>query len=202
MPGLDAVDALEFTQKTGKRAVYEDFEFRPQGSGDVVVENQSHGDDGEDHSYTVHVVSGLPADCTCPADEYHEGACKHRVALAMSPAVIEAAEAGQDQPLAADGGDIIVAGDEGEVLDDGADQDDQGDSDGAVMGRSSRRRRSWAGQDREGEESADGPTYTYHTEPEFVGGARYVRCERCGAESVPADPDRILHDEGCPEGRR
>jgi len=44
--------------------------------------------------------------------------------------------------------------------------------------------------------------YSYHTEPEHVGGARYVKCERCGAECVPADPDRMLHRHGCPEGGR
>jgi len=98
MPAVDAVDALEFTEKTGKRAVYEAFTFRPQSAGDVVVENDSHGDDGEEHRYTVHVVGGLPSDCTCPADEYHEGACKHRVALAMRPAVLQAAEVGDDDP--------------------------------------------------------------------------------------------------------
>jgi len=104
---IDAVDALEFTENTGKRAVYEEYEFRPLGGGDVEVENLSHGDadDGEDHSYVVHVVGGLPSDCECPADEYHEGACKHRVALAMRPALLEVSEAGQETPaLATDGG--------------------------------------------------------------------------------------------------
>jgi len=44
--------------------------------------------------------------------------------------------------------------------------------------------------------------YTYHVEPRHVGRARYVRCERCGAELVPPDPDRLLHVRGCPEGDR
>ena len=44
--------------------------------------------------------------------------------------------------------------------------------------------------------------YTYHTEPPAQGGARYVRCERCGAEVIPADPDRMAHKRGCPEGDR
>jgi len=101
---IDAVDVLEFTPETGKRAVFEEFEFRPQGGGDVEVENKSHGDDGDDHTYTVRVVGGLPSDCGCPADTYHDGACKHRVALALAPAVLEAAEAGQDEPVLADGG--------------------------------------------------------------------------------------------------
>jgi hypothetical protein len=39
--------------------------------------------------------------------------------------------------------------------------------------------------------------YSYHTEPPAQGGARFVRCEECGSESVPADPDRVLHHEGC-----
>jgi len=49
---------------------------------------------------------------------------------------------------------------------------------------------------------SDAPTYTYHTEPARVGGKRYVRCERCGAEVIPADPDRLGHKRGCPEGDR
>lgn len=98
---IDAVDALEFSQKTGKRAVYEAFAFRPLGEGRVEVENQSHE---ESHTYVVRVVSGLPSTCECPADRYHEGACKHRVTLALRPAVIEAAEAGQEKPVLADGG--------------------------------------------------------------------------------------------------
>jgi hypothetical protein len=98
---MPAVDALEFGDKTGKRAVYEAFTFRPRGGGDVVVGNDSHGDD--DHTYTVHVVGGLPSDCTCPADEYHEGACKHRVAVAMRPALLEATEAGDDTGLVTEG---------------------------------------------------------------------------------------------------
>lgn len=57
------------------------------------------------------------------------------------------------------------------------------------------------------DESADAvetteETYTYHREPEAQGGARYVRCEACGAECVPADPDRLYHRDGCSEGDR
>jgi len=51
-------------------------------------------------------------------------------------------------------------------------------------------------------ETTDDQIYTYHTEPEAQGGARYVRCEECGAECVPADPDRLYHRDGCSEGRR
>lgn len=44
-----------------------------------------------DHTYTVHVVGGIPSDCTCPAWQYCQGACKHMVRVALSPGVIEAA---------------------------------------------------------------------------------------------------------------
>ena len=177
---IDPLAALEYTEKTGKRAVYEEFTFEPREGGDVVVTNDSHGDDGEDHSYTVHVVSGAPSDCTCPAWEYHDiGACKHMVATALRPALCEVVDAGAEDTVAVtDGGtdEIVVAGDQGEVLTDGRDDQDTDDVGGAV--------------------------YTYHWESYAQGGARYVRCERCGAECVPADPDRLAHREGCPEGRR
>jgi len=44
----------------------------------------------------------------------------------------------------------------------------------------------------------DAESFTYHHEPAAQGGARYVRCEGCGREIVPADPDRLLHRDGCP----
>jgi len=44
--------------------------------------------------------------------------------------------------------------------------------------------------------------YTYHTEPLAQGGARYVRCSTCGAECIPADPDRLYHRDGCPQSDR
>jgi hypothetical protein len=101
---IDAVDVLEFTDKTGKRAVYEEFSFHDLGGGSVTVRNESHGAPSE-HEHTVHVVGGIPSDCTCKADQYHDGACKHRVAVALRPALVEAAEADQAEPaLATDGG--------------------------------------------------------------------------------------------------
>ena len=101
---IDAVDILEFSDETGKRAVYEEFSFHDLGGGDVTVRNESHAERAE-HEHTVHVVSGIPSDCTCKADTYHDGACKHRVAVALRPALLEAAEAGDPKPaLATDGG--------------------------------------------------------------------------------------------------
>jgi hypothetical protein len=43
----------------------------------------------------------------------------------------------------------------------------------------------------------DDTDFSYHREPEFVGGKEYIRCKLCGSESVPADPRRLLHDEEC-----
>lgn len=113
----DPLEELEFPQETGKRGVYEEFEFHPRG-GTVGVVNASHGDDAaEEHTYTVDVDAGVPTGCSCPAKEYHCApgeACKHMVAVALAKPVCE---------VATDGG-IIVADDDGEVLeDDEADQD-------------------------------------------------------------------------------
>ena len=45
----------------------------------------------------------------------------------------------------------------------------------------------------------DDSGYTYHTEPPEVGGAQYVRCQECGSESIPAEPERVLHEPECSE---
>ena len=91
----DAVDELEFDETTGKRAVYEDMTFSV-GAGYVEVTNESHNDPGDPdaHCYRVDVVDGKPVRCACPAAQYHCGpdeACKHQVAVALAPAVCEAA---------------------------------------------------------------------------------------------------------------
>jgi len=150
-------------ETTAQRAQWEAFEFSVPEPGTVQVENHSHADPS-DHTYDVTIEHGSAVSCECPADEYQDGPCKHRVAVEEQAAVLGAAtdEVARERQARADGG-IIVAGDDGEILD-------------------------------------DGPAYTYHTEPSHVGGARYVRCEECGAECVPADPDRLHHHDGCSGG--
>ncbi|WP_232833891.1 SWIM zinc finger family protein [Saliphagus sp. LR7] len=37
------------------------------------------------------IGDGLPDSCTCPADEHHQGACKHRVAVAIRTPVLDSA---------------------------------------------------------------------------------------------------------------
>jgi hypothetical protein len=89
---------LEFTSRVAKRAQYEAFEFTVTPAG-VRVRNCSHANP-EDHEYLVTVTDGLPIRCTCPADERFEGACKHRLAVAIRRPVLTAV----DQPVVADGG--------------------------------------------------------------------------------------------------
>ena len=148
--------------------------------------------------YTVDARDGS---CTCPDAVHRDATCKHqrRVAFATGertiPAWVNAADVDDGlgehidggvsaSPVVAatDGGteEIVVAGDDGEILTDG--RDDQED----VVDLS---------------EATGDRIYTYHWESYAQGAARYVRCERCGAECVPADPDRLAHREGCPEGR-
>jgi len=82
-----------------RRAEYEAFEFTliPEG---VLVTNCSHADPSE-HRYIVRVVDGLPTSCSCPADERFDGACKHRVAVAIRGPVLSAA---RQNVVATDGG--------------------------------------------------------------------------------------------------
>ena len=130
-------------------------------------------------SYRVDVREGR---CTCPDHEHRGVECKHllRAAIALGERPVTSAELAAvdvDENLGANAhGPHVVASDGGIV--------EAGD-DGEILTDDS---------------SADnGATYTYHTEPPEVGGARYVRCEECGRESVPADPAKVLHDPDCSE---
>lgn len=91
----DALRVLEPDDRTRKRAQYEGFTFDVTDDGEVVVTNESHAD-GSDHTYTVHVESGVPTDCTCPAFKYDEGPCKHQTAVAINDAVLKAVQARQN----------------------------------------------------------------------------------------------------------
>ncbi|WP_440988366.1 SWIM zinc finger family protein [Haloarchaeobius baliensis] len=69
----------------------------------MLVTNCSHADPSE-HRYLVRVVDGLPASCSCPADERFDGACKHRVAVAIRSPVLDAAV---DVSVVTDGGSRV-----------------------------------------------------------------------------------------------
>lgn len=73
----------------------ETFAFAPiEDSGRVNISNLSYGEDETaEHTYTVtvddrgHATTG----CTCPAEKYNPGPCKHREAVEETPAVLAAA---------------------------------------------------------------------------------------------------------------
>jgi hypothetical protein len=43
---------------------------------------------------------------------------------------------------------------------------------------------------------SDPSHYTFHTEPEYLGGEQYARCKHCGTEAVQSH-EQVLHDEDC-----
>jgi hypothetical protein len=100
IPTKHPLASLEYTQRVTKRAQYEAFEFTlvPEG---IRVRNGSYADP-ENHEYLVTVADGVPTDCTCPANAHYEGACKHRVTVAIRRPLIDAVMV--DTALAADGG--------------------------------------------------------------------------------------------------
>ncbi|ELZ20857.1 zinc finger SWIM domain protein [Halosimplex carlsbadense 2-9-1] len=100
---MHPLEHLDFPTRVAKRAQYEAFEFTLTDGG-VVVRNGSHPDPSE-HEYRVSVADGVPMACECPADERYEGACKHRVAVAIRRPILDAVAA-TDRPLAADGGSV------------------------------------------------------------------------------------------------
>jgi len=116
--------------KTELRAQWEGFEFRVPAPGRVRVENVSYGDESDDHVYVVEVAEHVGATaCTCPSDEYREGACKHRVAVENREVVMQAATEGMNGAYPADG--ARVAADGGEERDESEESDDEGsDTDG------------------------------------------------------------------------
>jgi hypothetical protein len=89
LPEPQPLDQLEYSPRILKRAQYEAFEFSLM-KGDVRVRNASYADPAA-HEYRVRIEDGQPVACTCPFDGRSSQACKHRVAVAIRPAIIEAA---------------------------------------------------------------------------------------------------------------
>ena len=104
----EVVELLDVDATVEKRAQWKAFEFTFLGDGDVEVVNTSH-DEPSDHSYTVHVESGIPTHCPCPAWEYQEGACKHIVAVAIREPLLEVVSV--KSTIRLDGGVMIKTGD-------------------------------------------------------------------------------------------
>ena len=95
---------LEFSTRVAKRAQYEALEISICGTA-ILVRNESHADPAQ-HEYTVTVEDGVPVECTCPADAHFDGACKHRVAVAIRRPLLDTLQSVQrgQPPVAADGG--------------------------------------------------------------------------------------------------
>lgn len=93
------LDRLDVPTRILKRAQYEAFTFSLCEDG-ILVRNESHLDPSE-HEYTVTIEEGHPTGCTCPANRKFDGACKHRVAVAIRRPVLDAVAIAQ---VATDGG--------------------------------------------------------------------------------------------------
>jgi hypothetical protein len=102
--GVHTIDAAELHENptTFKRAQWEAFEFRVPAQGVVRVENGSYGDESDEHVYVVETDGDTTTGCTCPADEYQAGDCKHRVAVELNSVVLDAAAADDGERAAAD----------------------------------------------------------------------------------------------------
>ena len=67
----------------------EHFQFSVPSEGIAVVTNNRHD---EPTTYAVNIAqTGETSACSCPADEHHPGACKHRQAVESEPCVLIAA---------------------------------------------------------------------------------------------------------------
>ena len=82
----------EYGDRVAKRAQWESFEFSLGGPGHIKIRNCSHADPS-DHTYIVAIEDREAVECTCPADEYNAGPCKHRVAVESDDALLSAGSA-------------------------------------------------------------------------------------------------------------
>ncbi|WP_324665391.1 SWIM zinc finger family protein [Haloarcula sediminis] len=101
---MHPLEHLEFSKRVAKRAQYEALDISICET-DILVRNESHANP-EDHEYTVSIDEGIPVSCTCPADARFDGACKHRVAVAIRRPLLDTLQSMKrgEPPLAADGG--------------------------------------------------------------------------------------------------
>ena len=100
---------LDFSSRVRKRAQYEAFEFSLVPDG-ILVRNNSYADP-ENHEYVVTIHDGVPVACSCPADARFDGACKHRVAVAMRRLILDIAIQAR---VVTDGGYASVSSDRSE----------------------------------------------------------------------------------------
>lgn len=125
MSSTNVLSHLTFTNRVAKRAQYEALEFSLTTRG-VLVRNTSHANPA-DHEYLVTVHNGIPIACECPADDRYDGACKHRVGVAIRTPLLQAAT---DHSLVADGGTQIENKPKAHAGDNDSDQPADCDCDG------------------------------------------------------------------------
>ena len=93
----ESVSTNDYGDRVAKRAQWESFEFSLGGPGHIKVRNLSYGEaEAGEHTYIVAVENGEAIDCTCPADEFNAGPCKHRVAVESNDALLSAGSAEPD----------------------------------------------------------------------------------------------------------
>ena len=113
------ISELQYSDKAAKRAQSEELEFDVPTPGVVVVTNVSH-----DSAHSVNVDQGVPVSCSCPADTYQDGACKHRGACAIAAPVLEASSTSRSagKRALADGGTIAAPEPQGSEAEDDEDE--------------------------------------------------------------------------------
>ena len=116
-------------------------------------------------------VDAREGHCTCPDHKHRDVRCKHqrRVAFAVGDSAVPSGVEEVDEQL----GEHVEESSRMAATDGGE----------VISGHSDKKSEA---------------EYTYHVEPPEQGGARYVRCEGCSHEVVPADPDLIQHPSECP----
>lgn len=110
------IAGLDCTDRVRKRSQWEAFEFSLLEGRGVEVANHSYSQsEVADHTYAVEVENGTPVDCTCPAAEHFEEACKHQLAVAIRQPLIAAVTQSADPEVSTGGGVQSDTGDAGEV---------------------------------------------------------------------------------------
>ncbi|MFC7076822.1 SWIM zinc finger family protein [Haloarcula halophila] len=108
---MHPLEELQFSTTVAKRAQYEALALSIFGTN-ILVRNESHATPS-DHEYLVTVEDGLPMSCSCPADTSFDGACKHRVAVAIQRPLLDVLRCQQaGEPPGADGGQSQTQRDE------------------------------------------------------------------------------------------
>lgn len=165
----DAENGIEsdYEQRVAKRAEWESFETELGAPGHLKVRNLSHGrENASEHTYIVAIEGGEAVRCTCKADEYRSGPCKHRVFCEGHDALMRAASASESDVRRARG--LAVA-----------------DGGTAVTEHSERTEDSLASEGSEGDRLTHDLETRVLPESSRWPGLELETCKKCGRESQP-----------------